>query len=604
MTSTPAPATLRVATGPDLVPLDARAHLLEPVMRRAEEEPTRPVAAYREGDGFVDVSAQDFYARVRALAKGLVASGVAPGDRVALLSHTRLEWLLVDYAILAAGAVTVPIYETSSAEQIQWILGDSGACMAVVETPAMRASYDEVHAEPSACREALVIDESGLDELTARGRDVDDATLDERIAGLTADGLASIVYTSGTTGRPKGCMQTHRNLRTNVAQNLDAVRSMLRDDEVTLLFLPLAHTLTKSIALVCVEWGAKLAFATDFGHFPEELALVRPTLLVAVPRVFEKVFNAAQRKAATDGRGKIFDRAEQVAIRWSEGRTAGRRQPVISAQHAVFGSLVYRKLHAAFGGRLRFAFSGGGPLGERLTHFYNGIGVRIFEGYGLTETSPTLTVNRADAWKPGTVGRPVAGTTIRIADDGEVLASGPQVFPGYWNAEAATAEVLGAGGWFHSGDIGELGDDGYLRITGRKKELIVTAAGKNVAPAPLEDRLRADVLVSQAVVVGDQRPFVAAMLAVDHEALREWAADQELEDLATAELLAHDLLRVRLQAAVDEANRSVSKAESIRSFAILPRDLSVESGELTPTLKVRRAIVVKTYSGVVEELYG
>jgi long-chain acyl-CoA synthetase len=604
MTSTPAHATLRVATGPDLAPLDARAHLLEPVMRRAEQEPGRPVAAYREGGGFVDVSAGDFYARVRALAKGLVASGVAPGDRVALLSHTRLEWVLVDYAILAAGAVTVPIYETSSAEQIQWILGDSGACTAVVETPVMRSTYDAIHADASACREALVIEDGALDELASRGRDVDDATLDERIAGLTADGLATIVYTSGTTGRPKGCMQTHRNLRTNVAQNLDAVRSMLRDDEVTLLFLPLAHTLTRSIALVCVEWGAKLAFATDFAHFPEELALVQPTLLVAVPRVFEKVFNTAQRKAAADGRGKIFDKAEQVAIRWSEGHTAGRLQPIVSAQHAVFRPLVYRKLHAAFGGRLRFAFSGGGPLGERLTHFFNGIGVRIFEGYGLTESSPTLTVNRADAWRPGTVGRPVAGTSIRIADDGEILASGPQVFAGYWNAEAATAEVLDADGWFHTGDIGELDAEGYLRITGRKKELIVTAAGKNVAPAPLEDRLRANPLVSQAIVVGDQRPFVAAMLAVDHEALREWAADQELEDLATAELLAHDLLQVHLQAAVDEANRSVSKAESIRAFAILPRDLSVESGELTPTLKVRRAIVVKTYSAVVEELYG
>ena len=500
--------------------------------------------------------------------------------------------------------VTVPIYETSSAEQVQWILGDSGAVLAVVETPAMRSTYDEVHADASACREVLVIDEGGLDELAARGRDVEDATLDERIAGLTADGLATIVYTSGTTGRPKGCMQTHRNLRTNVAQNLDAIRSMLRDDEVTLLFLPLAHTLTKIIALVCVEWGAKLAFATDFAHFPEELALARPTLLVAVPRVFEKVFNAAQHKAAADGHGKIFDKAEEVAIRWSEGHTAGRIQPVISAEHAAFQPLVYGKLHGAFGGHLRFAFSGGGPLGERLTHFFNGIGVRIFEGYGLTETSPTLTVNRADGWKPGTVGRPVAGTSIRIADDGEILASGPQVFGSYWNAEAATAEVLDADGWFHTGDIGELDAEGYLRITGRKKELIVTAAGKNVAPAPLEDRLRAHPLISQAVVVGDQRPFVAAMLAVDQDALQEWATELELEALAMAELLEHELLRENLQGAVDDANRSVSKAESIRAFAILPRDLTIDSGELTPTLKVRRAIVVKTYGTVIEELYG
>jgi long-chain acyl-CoA synthetase len=604
MTTIHAHPTQRSVAGPDLAPLAASAHLLEPVMRRAEHEPARPVAAYREGDAFVDVTAQDFYGRVRSLAKGLIASGVAPGDRVALLSHTRLEWLLLDYAILAAGGVTVPIYETSSAEQLQWILSDSGAVLAVVETPAMRSTYDEVHAHASGCREALVIAEGGLDELSARGRDVADATLDDRIADITADDLATIVYTSGTTGRPKGCIQTHGNLRTNVVQNLDAIQSMLGDDEVTLLFLPLAHTLTKIIALVCVEWGAKLAFATDLAHFQEELALAQPTLLVAVPRVFEKVFNAAQRKATAEGHGKIFDKAEEVAIRWSEGHTAGRLQPITSAEHALFRPAVYRKLHAAFGGHLRFAFSGGGPLGERLTHFFNGIGVRIFEGYGLTETSPTLTVNRADAWKPGTVGRPVAGTSIRIADDGEILASGPQVFEGYWNAEAATAEVFDADGWFRTGDIGELDAEGYLRITGRKKELIVTAAGKNVAPGPLEDRLRAHPLISQAVVVGDQRPFVAAMLAVDQDALRDWATDHELESLAIAELLDHELLRAHLQGAVNEANRAVSKAESVRAFAILPRDLTIDSGELTPTLKVRRALVAKTYGAVVEELYG
>jgi long-chain acyl-CoA synthetase len=604
MTTVPAHPTQRSATGPDLAPLPADTHLLEPVMRWAEKEPTRPMAAVRRGDEFVDVSAQDFSRRVRALAKGLIASGVAPGDRVVILSHTRLEWLLVDYAILAAGAATVPIYETSSPEQVQWILGDSGAVLAVVETSAMRSTYDEVHADASACREALVIDEGGLDELAARGGDVDDAALDERIAGITSDRLATIVYTSGTTGRPKGCMQTHGNLCANVAQNLDAVRSMLGQDEVTLLFLPLAHTLTRIIALVCVEWGAKLAFATDVGHLNQELPLAQPTLLVAVPRVFEKVFNTAQRRASADGHGKIFDKAEEVAIRWSEGHAAGRLQPVTRAQHAVFEPLVYRKLQAAFGGRLRFAFSGGGPLGERLTHFFNGIGVRIFEGYGLTETSPTLTLNRADAWKPGTVGRPLAGTSIRIADDGEILGSGPQVFQGYWNAEAATAEVFDVDGWFRTGDIGELDAEGYLRITGRKKELIVTAAGKNVAPAPLEDRLRAHPLISQAVVVGDQRPFVAAMLAVDEEALEEWATDRELAGLAMAELLEHELLRAHLQEAIDEANRSVSRAESIRSFAILPRDLTIDSGELTPTLKVRRVVVAKTYDTVIEKLYG
>lgn len=604
MALTHGPTTLREATGDPLPALPADAHLLLPVIRWATDEPDRAMAAVRQGDHFVDVTAADFYGRVRGLAKGLIASGVEEGDRVVLMSHSRLEWLMLDYAILAAGGVTVPVYETSSAEQLQWILSDSGAVLAVLETPAMLELYEAVHAHAVACRDAFVIDTGDLDELAARGHDVDDATLDARIAGLSADRLATIVYTSGTTGRPKGCVQTHGNLATNVAQNIDAIRAMLRDDEVTLIFLPLAHTLTKIIALVCMEWGTKIGFATDLAHLQEEMPMVRPTLLVAVPRVFEKVFNGARHKAAAEGHEKVFDKAEHVAIRWSEEHTAGHLAPILGAEHALLDRLVYRKLQAVFGGRLRFAFSGGGPLGERLTHFFNGIGVRIFEGYGLTETSPTLTVNSADAWKPGTVGRPLAGTTIRIAEDGEILAKGPQVFSGYWNAEAATRETFDGDGWFRTGDIGHLDSEGFLRITGRKKELIVTAAGKNVAPAPLEDRLRAHPLVSQAVVVGDQRPFVAAMLALDGDALAEWAGDHGLAHLEVPGLHEHPDLVAELQGAVDEANASVSKAESIRKWVVLPHDLTIEAGELTPTLKVRRAVVAKAYEQVVEGLYA
>ena len=587
-----------------MAPLPPAAHLLQPVIAWAENEPGRAVAATPEGDRFVDVTAGDFYGRVRRLAKGLVASGIEAGDRVVLMSHTRLEWLLVDYAILAAGAVTVPIYETSSAEQAEWILGDSGARLAVLETPAMGALYDQVHGHASACREALVIDEGGLDELEARGRDVDDAAIDGRIAALTSDHVATIVYTSGTTGRPKGCVQTHGNLCANVAQSIEAMRSTLTENESSLLFLPLAHTLAKAIALVCIQWGAKLAFATDMGHLQEELPLARPTLLVSVPRVFEKVFNAAQHKAHAEGHGKLFDKAEEVAIRRSRDHCAGRRRPVTTIEHAVLDRLVYSKVREVFGGRLRFAVSGGGPLGERLTHFFNGVGVRIYEGYGLTETSPTLTLNSSEAWKPGTVGRPLAGTTIRIAADGEILAKGPQVFQGYRNAEEATAATFDDDGWFLTGDIGELDTDGYLRITGRKKELIVTAAGKNVAPAPLEDRLRAHPLVSQAIVVGDQRPFVGAILTLDDEALDEWAAEHGLDGIERPELLEHEAVRVELNVAIDDANRSVSKAESIRAFEVLPHDLTIESGELTPTLKVRRVVVVKSYESVIERLYG
>jgi long-chain acyl-CoA synthetase len=587
-----------------MAPLPATAHLLQPVIERAARDPNWPVAAYRDRDRFVDVPAGEFYERVRRLAKGLIGCGVQPGDRVALMSHTRLEWLLLDYAILAAGAVTVPVYETSSAEQLQWILGDSGATVVVVETAAMAEMHARISHNTPAGDALFVIDEGGLDDLARRREDVDDAAVDQRIAGLTTSSLATIVYTSGTTGRPKGCMITHGNLRTNVLQNLDAVRSMLEPEEVSLVFLPLAHVYTKTIALLASEWGIKMAFATDIAHLQEELALVRPTMVVAVPRVFEKVYTGAQRKARTEGHGAIFDKAADVAIRWSVNHAAGVRRPITNLAHAALDRVVYRKLRTAFGGRMRFAVSGAGPLGERLTHFFNGVGLKIFEGYGLTETSPTLTVNRADAWKPGTVGLALAETWIRIADDGEILVKGPQVFSGYWQNTAATADVFDDEGWLMTGDIGALDDDGFLRITGRKKELIVTAAGKNVAPAPLEDRLRAHPLVDQAVVVGDGRPFIAALITLDSDAVIEWAGKHGLHEASMAELAGNADLRAAIQAAVDNANLSVSRAESIREFTVLPDGLTIAGGELTPTLKVRRAAVEKKYEHILEQIYG
>jgi long-chain acyl-CoA synthetase len=596
-------SAMREVTGPPIEPLATTAHLLQPVIARAANDPGRAIASYRDGDHYVDVTAHEFYGRVRRLAKGLIGSGVQAGDRVALMSHTRLEWLIVDYAILAAGGITVPAYETSSAEQLEWILSDSGAVAVVLETTEMAEMYATIPDDDASPAASFVLDDGGLDDLTLLGEGVDETALDERIAALRTDQLATIVYTSGTTGRPKGCGITHGNLRTNVLQNLGAVRSMLEPDEVSLVFLPLAHTLTKIIALVGAEWGIKLAFATDVAHLQEELAMVRPTMVVAVPRVFEKVFNGAQHKAYAEGHGRIFDKSVDVAIRWSKNHTAGRRQPLTRLAHAALGRLVYRKLQAVFGGRMRFAFSGGGPLGERLTHFFNGVGVRIFEGYGLTETSPTLTVNRADAWKPGTVGSPLAATTVRIAGDGEILAKGPQVFGGYWRNEAATAATFDDG-WFLTGDIGALDEDRFLRITGRKKEIIVTAAGKNVAPAPLEDRLRAHPLISQAVVVGDARPFIAALISLEPEAVIEWATDHGLGVLPLVELAANADLRAVIQSAVDDANRSVSRAESVREFALLSEGLSIESGELTPTLKVRRAVVETHHANLIEQLYG
>ncbi len=585
-------------------PLLPNTNLLEPVIQRAEKEPGRVMVAYRDGDHFVDVTAGEFYDHCRAIAKGLIASGLEPAGRVALMSRTRLEWLLLDYAILASGGVTVPIYETSSAEQVQWIVHDGDVQMLVVETAAMRELYGGAKSREDERPEILVIDDGALEELVRRGKAVLDSTLDGRIRSLAAANIATIIYTSGTTGRPKGCVLTHGNLRANVWQTIDAIGLMLQPDEISLVFLPLAHVLAKIITLVGVEWGIKGAFATDIGALLEEFAMVQPTMIAAVPRIFEKVFNGAQQEAQAEGHGTIFEKAADVAVQWSRHHEGHVPHPLTSGEHTLFDRLVYKKIKAAFGGRLRFAFSGGGPLGERLTYFFNGVGVKVLEGYGLTETSPTLTVNRLGAWKPGTVGQALMGTSIRVAPDGEILAKGPQVFLGYWRNEQATSETFGADGWFKTGDIGDLDDDGYLRITGRKKELIVTAGGKNVAPAPLEDRIRSHPMISQAVVVGDARPFVAALITLDEEAFAIWAAQGTLGETASSQATEHPALLAEVQAAIDDANESVSSAESIRKFVVLPHDLTVVNGELTPTLKVRRAVVEKAYGSVIDDLYG
>ncbi len=594
---------MHATVGPPLEPLPSDGHLLRPLLDLAASEPQFSIAAVRRGDRYVDVSVGEFVSSVRRLAKGLIANEVVAGDRVALMAHTRLEWLLMDYAILMVGGVTVPIYDTSSAEQVEWIVKDSGSVLLIIETRSMLEMVGQLKDRLTECRRVLTIDEGDLDDLERDGSSVADAAVDERLAGLRLDQLATIVYTSGTTGRPKGCMLTHRNLRTNVMQSLDAIGPAVKAGDSALLFLPLAHTLTKITGLFVMESRLREAFATDIAHLPEELAMVQPTLICAVPRIFEKVYNSARHHARSEHKGWIFDRAVDVAIRWSRERTAGRITPWTQVAHSVFDRLVYAKMRQAVGGKLRVAFSGGGPLGERLTHLFAGIGIDIYEGYGLTETSPTLTVNRPGAWKPGTVGQPVAGTTIRIAADGEVLAKGPQVFEGYWHNPSATAETFDADGWFHTGDIGELDDSGYLRITGRKKELLVTAAGKNVAPAPLEDRLRAHELISQAIVIGDARPFIAALVTIDESAFEQWAVEHGFVGRRLADLREAEELRSAIQSAVDEANRSVSRPESIRKFVILPRDLTIEADELTPTLKLRRSTVEKSYADIIEAIY-
>ena len=558
----------------------------------------------RQADGrWLDVTCRDFLAEVTALAKGLIASGVQTGDRVAIMSRTRYEWTLADFATWAAGAVPVPIYETSSAEQVEWILTDSGAVAAFVETDAHAELVKKVAGAASAVRHVWAFDDD-LETLVGAGRAVSDGELADRRRPLHADSLATLIYTSGTTGRPKGCELTHRNFKAGTDAVADALEGVFGPGRSTLLFLPLAHVFARVIQVGCVRSGVTMGHTADMAGLLGDLAVFQPTFVLSVPRVFEKIFNGAQAKATAEGKGWIFERAAAVAIASSQARDSGGAGLGLRLQHAVFDPLVYSKLRALLGGRVEYAVSGGAPLGDRLGHFYRGIGVTILEGFGLTETTAGSTINAPHAIDIGTVGRPIPGSGVRIADDGEILLTGPHVFPGYWHNPEATAEAFDADGWFRTGDIGELDERGFLRITGRKKEIIVTAAGKNVAPAVLEDRLRAHPLVSACMVVGDNRPYIAALVTLDREALPGWlAAHGRPADTPLAQLADDPVVVGAVQEAVDDANQAVSKAEAIKRFVILPVDFTEEGGQLTPTLKLKRGAVLDDFSAAVDSLY-
>ncbi len=590
--------------------------LTDDLVRRAAEDPDAVACRVRVDGAWTDVSVTELVDQVRAVAKGLVAAGIDPGERVALISSTRYEWTVLDYAIWWAGAVTVPVYETSSAAQVEWILGDSGAAAVVVETPIHAARVAEVRSGLDELRHVWSLDGNAIDVLTRLGGDVPHDELERRRTTPSGADLATLIYTSGTTGRPKGCRLTHANLLAEAAAAIAALPELFEvpdgdagpdgDDgaPATLLFLPLAHVFARVIQVGCLRAGVRLGHSSSISTLVEDLGEFRPTFLLAVPRVFEKVFTAASQRAAADGRGGVFDRATSVALAWSRTEDGGRRTPWLRVQKAVLDRLVHRRLREALGGRCRWAVSGGAPLGDRLAHFYRGVGITVLEGYGLTETTAAVTVNRPQALKIGTVGQPLPGTSVRVADDGELLFTGPQVFLGYWNRPDATAEVLDDDGWFHTGDLGEIDDEGFVRITGRKKEILVTAGGKNVAPAVLEDRLRAHPLVSQCIVVGDQKPFIAALLTLDEEMLPMWAANHGLEGITADKARTDETVLAELQKAVDDANRSVSKAESIRKFAVLPGDFTEENGYLTPSLKLKRNIVMKDFHDEVEALYS
>jgi long-chain acyl-CoA synthetase len=584
-------------------------NITDDLVRNAQNWPGA-VGLKRKVNGvWAPVTWREFAGEVRDLAAGFVAAGIRPGDRVALMSRTRYEWTLLDYAILTAGGVVVPVYPTSSPEQVEWILGDSGAVAAVIETDDHAGMMAAVRAALPALAHVWQIDGAppgGLADLRARGALMTPEQVEERRRTRGAGDLAEIVYTSGTTGRPKGCMLSHGNLVANTRNCMenDGFPRVFNEHASTLLFLPLAHSYAQLIQYAAIYSRTVIGLA-DMAGAVAELPAYRPTSVLSVPRVWEKAYNSAERRAAAEGHGKIFARAEAVAIAYSKALDAGGPGPVLRLQHAVFDRLVYAKLRAALGGRVRYAWSGAAPLGTRLGHFFRGCGITILEGYGLTETSPATNSNTPDVQKIGTVGQPIPGGTIRIAPDGEVLVKGHMVFQGYWNNETATKEMIDDSGWLHTGDVGTLDEEGFLTITGRKKDLIITAGGKNVAPAPLEDRLRAHWLVSQCLVVGDGRPYIAALVAADPEALAQWKAENGRPNTATmAELRDDAALRAEIQAAVDEANQAVSQAEAIKRFVLLDEDFTEAGGQLTPTLKVRRSIVVERYATTIAALYG
>ena len=588
---------------PALIPVVTKGNLTDLISDRAKNEPSRITVSRPLGDGWQPMTALQIEEEVRSAAKGLIAAGIKAGDRVAIMARTRYEWTILDFAIWYAGGSVVPIYETSSTEQVQWILEDSGATGIIVETPALKEFVTPVL--PAHTKHIWVMTDDVLPHLRSTGAGVSDQEIQNRRDYLEPATLATLIYTSGTTGRPKGVQITHSNFLAECGNVVEAASDLFKKPGgSTLLFLPVAHVFGRMVQIGSIHAGLHLAHCSDpVGRLPQDLASFKPTFVLAVPRIFEKIYNGAEAKAEAAGKGKIFRKAADVAIAYSESKDKGRTPPLLSLKHALFDKLVYSKIRAGMGGAVEAAISGGAPLGTRLGHFYRGVGVTILEGYGLTETTAGATLNLTSAIRIGSVGRPIPGTSIKIADDGEVLISGPIVMDyGYWRNEAANAESLD-GAWFKSGDLGRLDEDGYLYITGRKKEIIVTAGGKNVAPAVLEDRLRAHPLISQCMVVGDNQPFIASLITIDQDMLKGWIASNGKTG-ATLESLRNDpdLIAV-IQTAVDEANKAVSKAESIRKFSILPVDFTIAGGQLTAKLSLKRHVIAEQFASEISALF-
>ena len=588
---------------PPLVPAATAGNLTNLIAERAWFEPERVIMSRPLGEGWQPVTAREAEEEIRAVAKGLIASGVQIGDRVAIMARTRYEWTILDFATWFAGGVVVPVYDTSSAEQIDWILNDSHSVAIIVETPALAELVKTV--QPAHTRNMWTMTDDVLTVLREAGKHIGDDEIDRRRNALVPSSLATLIYTSGTTGKPKGVQLTHGNFLAecgNVVQG--ASELFLKPGGSTLLFLPIAHVFGRMVEIGAIASGLHMAHCSDpVGRLPMDLASFKPTFVLAVPRIFEKIYNGAEAKAEAAGKGDIFRKAAGVAIAYSEALDKKKVSPILKLKHGLFDKLVYSKIRAGMGGRVEAAISGGAPLGVRLGHFYRGAGVTVLEGYGLTETTAGATLNLIGAHRVGSVGKPIPGTSIKIAEDGEVLIRGPIVMQGYWQNEDANAEVFDADRWFKTGDLGKLDDEGFLYIVGRKKELIVTAGGKNVAPAVLEDRLRAHPLVSQCIVVGDNQPFIAALVTIDADALKAWVANNKKYCASINELINDPDLIAVVQTAVDEANKAVSKAESIRKFTILPVDFTIAGGHLTAKLSVKRHVVAKEFAQEIDALF-
>ena len=588
---------------PPLVPAATAGNLTNLIAERAWFEPERIIMSRPLGEGWQPVTAREVEEEIRATAKGLIASGVQIGDRVAIMARTRYEWTILDFATWFAGAVVVPIYDTSSAEQIDWILNDSHSVGIIVETPALADLVKTVM--PSHTRNLWTMTDDVLAVMREAGKHIGDDEIDRRRNALTPASLATLIYTSGTTGKPKGVQLSHSNFLSecgNVVQG--ASELFLKPGGSTLLFLPVAHVFGRMVQIGSIAAGLHMAHCSDpVGRLPMDLASFKPTFVLAVPRIFEKIYNGAEAKAEAAGKGKIFRKAADVAIAYSEALDKKGMSPILKLKHGLFDKLVYSKIRAGMGGRVEAAISGGAPLGVRLGHFYRGAGISILEGYGLTETTAGATLNLYGAHRVGSVGRPIPGTSIKIAEDGEVLIRGPIVMDGYWQNQAANDEVFDSERWFKTGDLGKLDDEGFLYIVGRKKELIVTAGGKNVAPAVLEDRLRAHPLVSQCMVVGDNQPFIAALVTIDQDALKAWVANNKKDGASINDLVNDPDLIAVVQTAVDDANKAVSKAESIRKFTLLPTDFTIAGGHLTAKFSVKRHVVAKEFAKEIEALF-